>query len=303
MARASGGSLIFRDDSDRMSFVNRLGAILRETQTRCFAWCLLPDRFYLLLETGITPLSTVMRRLLTGYAVSFNQKYKRDGHLFNNRYKSNIWEKKPYLLDLVRLIHLKPLETGVVKSLSELDGYPWTGHCGVVNDLNGDWQECDEVLLHFGRRKKTAQQDYRDFMEKGIRKSGVEDIIRMTCDGAGQFNSRIMGSEDFVTRILEKAGELKEPKIKKISLQELCEKVCTRFNIEEEELRSPLKKKMVTDAKAAFTYMAIREMGYSGEEVGGYLNMAGYSAIRRSQNGKQVLENRGLDPSTFFQKP
>jgi hypothetical protein len=60
---------------------------------------------------------------------------------------------------------------------------------------------------------------------------------------------------------------------------------------------------MVTDAKAAFTYMAIREMGYSGEEVGGYLNMAGYSAIRRSQNGKQVLENRALDPSTFFQKP
>ena len=79
---------IFRDDSDRDDFLKRLGGILRESQTPCFAWALMPNHFHLLLRTGLTPLSNVMRRLLTGYAVTFNLRHRRSGHLFQNRYKS-----------------------------------------------------------------------------------------------------------------------------------------------------------------------------------------------------------------------
>ena len=79
---------IFRDDSDRDNFLNRLGGILRDNQTRCFAWALMSNHFHLLLRTGIVPISNVMRRLLTGYAVSFNLRHRRSGHLFQNRYKS-----------------------------------------------------------------------------------------------------------------------------------------------------------------------------------------------------------------------
>jgi len=49
-----------------------------------------------------TPLSYFMRRLLTGYAVSFNRRNKRSGHLFQNRYKSIVCVEGPYLLELVR---------------------------------------------------------------------------------------------------------------------------------------------------------------------------------------------------------
>ena len=69
-----------------------------------------------------------MRRLMTGYAVTFNRRHKRNGHLFQNRYKSVICEDEPYLLELVRYIHLNPLSAGLVNSLTELDGYPWSGH-------------------------------------------------------------------------------------------------------------------------------------------------------------------------------
>jgi REP element-mobilizing transposase RayT len=74
---------IFWDDVDRDSFIDRLGQVLPETHTDCFAWALIANHVHLLSRTGITPISTVMRRLLTGYAVQFNRRHRRHGHLLN----------------------------------------------------------------------------------------------------------------------------------------------------------------------------------------------------------------------------
>ncbi len=62
---------IFSDDKDRDNFVERLGDIVTGTQTGCFAWALIPNHAHILLRTGQTPLATVMRRLLTGYAIHY----------------------------------------------------------------------------------------------------------------------------------------------------------------------------------------------------------------------------------------
>ena len=103
---------IFYDDSDRNNFLKRLGVILIETKTSCFAWALIPNHLHLLLRTGVVPIATVMRRLLTGYAVSFNHHYRRHGKLFQNRYKSILCQEDQYLLELVRYIHLNPENHG-----------------------------------------------------------------------------------------------------------------------------------------------------------------------------------------------
>jgi putative transposase len=128
MARGIERRKIFWDDKDRTSFLERFAVILEETQTQCYAWSLIPNHFHLLLRTGPTPLKKVMGRLMTGYAVTFNKRHNRSGHLFQNRYKSVICEEDPYLLELIRYIHLNPLRAGLVKDLKELDKYPWTGH-------------------------------------------------------------------------------------------------------------------------------------------------------------------------------
>ena len=73
-----------------------------------------------------------MRRLMTGYAVTFNKKHKRAGHLFQNRYKSVVCEEDAYLLELIRYFHLNPLRAGLVKDLQELDTYPWSGHSAIL---------------------------------------------------------------------------------------------------------------------------------------------------------------------------
>jgi REP element-mobilizing transposase RayT len=96
-------SKIFKDHADRQSFIERIGDI------PCYAWALMPNHFHLLLKTGLTPNATIMRRLLTGYAVYFNRRHRRRGHLFQNRYKSILCQEYNYLLELVRYIHLNPL--------------------------------------------------------------------------------------------------------------------------------------------------------------------------------------------------
>jgi putative transposase len=100
---------IFIDDMDRCRFLARFSTLLVKTETRCFAWALMSNHFHLILKPMSATLSYFMRRLLTGYAVVFNKKYARSGHLFQNRYKSIVCEETPYLLELVRHIHLKPL--------------------------------------------------------------------------------------------------------------------------------------------------------------------------------------------------
>ena len=86
---------IYRDEGDRDNFLDRFGSILLDTRTQCYAWALIPNHAHLLLRTGLVPIATVMRRLLTGYAVSFNRNYRRHGQLFQNRYKSILCQENP----------------------------------------------------------------------------------------------------------------------------------------------------------------------------------------------------------------
>jgi putative transposase len=78
MVRGIERRKVFRDDTDQDEFLERLGMVLRETKTTCFAWALIPNHFHLLLRTGPVPISIVMRRLLTGYALWFNRTQTND---------------------------------------------------------------------------------------------------------------------------------------------------------------------------------------------------------------------------------
>ena len=114
MVRGIERRKIFRDNEDKDNFVNRLSCIIKDTSTSCCAWSLLSNHVHLLFRTGDRSIATVMRRLLTGYAVTFNRRYNRHGQLFQNRYKSILCQEDPYLMELVRYIHLNPLRANII---------------------------------------------------------------------------------------------------------------------------------------------------------------------------------------------
>ncbi len=163
--------MIFRAETDCRCLVDSLRRIVIDGVAAVYAWSLLPHRLDLLIRTGPTPLSLLMRRLLTGHAVRFNRRYQRSGHVFKNRFKSILVIDETYLLPLVRSIHLNPLRAGVLSTLDELDSYPWTGHRSLVSDGGPSWQSVAAVLSCYGTDLVAARMAYRRFMAAGIGRS------------------------------------------------------------------------------------------------------------------------------------
>ena len=141
--------------------------LAQETGTKIVAWVLMRNHIPLLFFIGPSGISKFMRRLLTGYALRYNRRHRRNGHLSQNRYKSIICEEGSYLLELVRYIHLNSLRVGVVKSLEALDKYPWSGHMVLMGKGKNDWQEREYVLHQFHEKEEKAIRAYRSFMEEG----------------------------------------------------------------------------------------------------------------------------------------
>ncbi len=112
IVRGIGKRGIVDDRKDRGNFVSRMGEIASDTGTEIYAWALMTNHAHILLRSGTFGLSRYMRRLLTGYAISYNLRHHRHGHLFQNRYKSIVCEEETYFLELVRYIHLNPLRAG-----------------------------------------------------------------------------------------------------------------------------------------------------------------------------------------------
>ena len=131
---------------------------------------------HLLLRTGSCPIASIMRRLLTGYAVSFNRRHRRHGHLFQNRYKSILCEEDAYLKQLVAYIHLNPLRAGIVGDLPALKAYPFTGHSALMGQEDRPWQDTRNVLALFGRGLSEAKRNLQRHVAKWALKGRFQEL-------------------------------------------------------------------------------------------------------------------------------
>ena len=306
---------IFRDNTDRDRFLDRLGSVLQETSTSCFGWGLIPNHFHLLLKTGDAPVAQVMRRLLTGYAVTFNRRHRRCGRLFQNRYKSILCQEDTYLLELVRYIHLNPIRAGIVKDLSSLDRYSYTGHSAIMGIRKNSWQDKDSVLNLFGKNKYSARKKYRSFVEKGIGQGRIQELtgggLLRSIGGWGVLKSmrrmkihvkgdeRILGDSDFVEKVLNQASEHMERryrlKVEGWTLLKITERVAEIFGIEKEQIVAAGKQPHRVSARSVLACWAVRDLGMTATEVGQYLNMSKSAVSRAVTRGQKLIIDRCLD--------
>ena len=303
---------IFRDDTDRKYFLDRLGDVLSKTSTDCYAWSLMPNHFHLLLRTGNVAIATVMRRVLTGYAVSFNRRHGRQGHLFQNRYKSILCQEDPYFLELVRYIHLNPLRAAIVTTLKTLDAYPYSGHSVLMARRKNDWQNVDTVLVHFGRKPSTARKQYRAFVKNGIelgkrsdlvgggliRSAGGWHAIKTLRKSGIHFKSdeRILGDSDFVQSVLEKQNEQLEERyhFKRLGydFDRVVQRVAELFKMKRDEILAPGKQPERVKARSLVCYWAVKALGMNGTEVAQLLGVTQSSVSRAVQRGEKLAVER-----------
>jgi len=301
---------IFREDADRANFLDRLGGIIADTQTQCFAWALIPNHAHMLLRTGRVPVATVMRRLLTGYAVSFNRKYRRHGQLFQNRYKSILCQEDAYLKELVRYIHLNPLRAGLVSEMKDLDRYGWSGHSVVMAKTKNDWQNIDYVLGLLDDTKLKARRQYRAFVQKGIAEGKRPDLtggglirslggwsgIKRFREGGMRLkgDERILGDTDFVESVLHESDERLERKYRLqacgFGFSAVVERVSNVLDLEVNEVLRSGKQPQVVKARSLICFWANRELGMTTIEIARRLGICQSAVSRSALRGEKIAE-------------
>lgn len=314
MVRGIERGKVFTDDTDRNSFLERLGGILEDGKTSCYAWALIPNHFHLLLRTGPVPISTVMRRLLTGYALWFNRRHHRHGHLFQNRFKSILCQEDIYLLELVRYIHLNPIRAGLVEDLDELNRYPYCGHCVVMGKVKRAWQDMEGVLGMFGEKLGPARRAYRAFVENGIAEGRRQDLtggglLRSVGGWEGvktlreqkvyqRNDERILGDGDFVGRVLGSAEEAMEKRYalraRGVNLTFIASRVSQVLGVKPEEVWAKGKYRRTVEARSLLCYWAVRELGVPMSSLERELGISIPAISDSVSRGQMIAEANGL---------
>ena len=309
MGRGIDGIKIFRSKNDRADFLNRLAILSEKEALSIFAWALMDNHFHLLVRTGKLPLSDSMRKLLTGYVVNYNRRHKRNGHLFQNRYKSILCEDDPYLLELTRYIHLNPLRAGIVENTNELRRSERCGHSAIVGTIKRAWQDRETILAYFGKRRKPAIEKYEQFVEDGIKAGerpdlvggglirslgGWSQVLSLKRAGGKIFSDeRILGSSDFVKNAIKYAEEKEKETLrlnqKICDLESLAGKICKGEGVNISDLCSGIRKKDVVKSRRIFCQIAVKKMGYSGAEIARFIGIT-TSAVNRLAVSDEVSD-------------
>lgn len=309
IGRGIAETKIFRTKKDREDFLHRVAKLCETGAIAMYAWALMDTHFHLLVRTGKETLSSSMRKLLTGFVVNFNKRHKRYGHLFQNRFKSIVCEEEPYLLELTRYIHLNPLRAGIIKDMTELDTYRWTGHGVIVGKSNHTGQDKDTILAYFGKTEKEAQRRYRHFIEQGITLGTRPDLtgggLTRSAGGWAEVASirrrrepipsdeRILGSGAFVRSILAEAGKVFDDTLNwKASLPDLptlSKFIARKENINLSSLLSGSRRRPITQARRILCQMAVKKLRYTGASVARYLGVT-TSLVNRMVNEKEITD-------------
>jgi putative transposase len=308
IVRGIARSRVFNDDADRDFFVERLGKVISDTETHCFAWSLMPNHFHLLLKTGATPIAQVMKRLLTGYAMHYNRRHRRNGHLFQNRYKSILCQEDSYLLELVRYIHLNPLRAKLVADMKELGKNRYSGHGVLLGTMAAEWQNTKYVLRLFGSRKSIARRCYREFVQKGIaagrrreltgggliRSIGGWSAVKALrkAEALQKGDERILGDGEFVEKVLLQAKEAFERKyrllVKGVNIDRIAARVTEITGIDPAEVLAAGKQHKIVQARSLLCYWATAELGVSQVWLSKKLRLSQAAISLSVARGRQV---------------
>lgn len=124
VARGVSRSIIFEDDTDRSRFLDTLASLSRECGAAVYAWCLMDNHYHILIKQELGSLSDMMKALDSSYALYFNMRHDRVGHLFQGRFKSEPVDTDEYFLTVLRYIHQNPVKAGIAPTCD----YKWSSY-------------------------------------------------------------------------------------------------------------------------------------------------------------------------------
>ena len=125
MLRGVNKQTIFADDDDNSRFLQALGDCKKLGVYELFGYCLMSNHVHLLVKETDETIGQLVKRLASRYVYWFNRRYDRCGHLFQERFKSEVVEGDRYFAAVLRYIHQNPVKAGICGSIGE---YKWSSY-------------------------------------------------------------------------------------------------------------------------------------------------------------------------------
>ena len=125
MLRGVNRRALFEDDEDNEKFLQIVSDCKKVSEFEFYGYCLMGNHVHMLIKVGKEEIEQVMKRIGSRYAYWFNWKYKRSGHVFQDRFKSEPVKDDGYFIIVLRYIHQNPIKAGICATL---DGYKWSSY-------------------------------------------------------------------------------------------------------------------------------------------------------------------------------
>lgn len=219
-ARGNERKPIFRDDRDRLHFLEIIAEMVGRFRVRLHCYVLMDNHYHLLVELTEANLSRTVQWLNVSYSVWFNRRHTRSGHLFQGRFRSVAVDPEEWGLALSRYVHLNPVRVQALglgkgdraaqrvglahapdaarvrERIAVLRGYRWSSYGAYVGlEAVPEWLECRAVLARGGGRRGDQRRRYREYVETAVReglgKSPWESVREQVVLGGAAFVARL----------------------------------------------------------------------------------------------------------------
>lgn len=161
MVRGINRQTIFEDNEDCVKFIDTIRLNKEKSRFDLYGYCLMGNHVHMLLREGAESVSLTMQRICSGFVYWYNWKYDRLGHLFQERYKSEVVEDERYLLTVLRYIHQNPIKAGLTNTLEE---YQWSSYQEYIHKPK--MIDAEFILELFDAEKQKAMERFKKYMSE-----------------------------------------------------------------------------------------------------------------------------------------
>jgi putative transposase len=164
MVRGNERKNIFIDDEDKYRFLDTIKEKKKDDCFKLYAYCIMDNHVHLVIQEGNDSISRIMKRLGTSYAYYFNKKYKRIGHVFQDRYKSEAIEDETYLCSVIKYVHQNPEKAGI----NTIRDYKWSSYKSYTQfrENNLSLLDIKEILDLFSNDVKRAIKQFIEYTQE-----------------------------------------------------------------------------------------------------------------------------------------
>lgn len=156
---------IFRNDEDKLRFLETISKARAKYDFLVYAYCLMDNHVHLLIHDKGDDISKLMKSINVSYVAYFNRVYERSGHLFQDRFRSELVKNDRYLLEVSRYIHNNPVKAKLVEKPSEFKWSSYNIYSGQAND-DFDLLDTSMVLGFFAGSNLKSVDEYQKFVAK-----------------------------------------------------------------------------------------------------------------------------------------